>query len=644
MADLNEHSKTNYHMISSQRANDFIKNYENGDQTAVNVLLSNQKREIIEHNRKRLIPIIKTILFCARNNLPLRGHGESGSLKFDNVREDCLSGNQGIFRALLSFRMESGDGDLKSHFDISTKNCTMISSTIQNEIIESMGSVIKQKIVNRVKLSKYFSILCDETTDISTNEQMTICVRYVDLKNCVIREDFLCFVKMVSTTGSEITKTLKHELEKVGLSFDNLRGQGYDGGSNMSGKYNGVQALILNEYPLAFYTHCFSHSLNLCLSKACEVSAIKNMNGIIGTICTFFSSSSKRTEKLKYIIETTLDVNTVKKKKLKQLCQTRWVDRHDAILTFKELYIYIVSTLEDLKHDTNTETSTKATLYGSAITKPDFIIALEVSAKCFSYTFNLSKLLQGKQQDVCNALANVTQVKNALQSIRNDADNSFKEIMETVSKLASIVNIDIKMPRICNRQTKRVNVSSNSPEEYFKVTIYIPFLDSLISQLHSRFDERLKQVLPLQGLIPCNLHLYNDDLILSAASTYENDLPHAISSLSAELHMWRNQWKDTENVPQTAIEAIQHCQDLFPNIKTLLQLFSTLPVTSATPERTFSTLKRIKTYLRSTISQERLNGLALTNINKEENVTVEEIAQDFIKISARRMQLQDWSK
>ena len=54
MADLNEHSKTNYHMISSQRAKDFLKNYENGDHTSVNVLLSNQKIEIIEHNRKRL--------------------------------------------------------------------------------------------------------------------------------------------------------------------------------------------------------------------------------------------------------------------------------------------------------------------------------------------------------------------------------------------------------------------------------------------------------------------------------------------------------------------------------------------------------------------------------------------------------------
>lgn len=87
----------------------------------------------------------------------------------------------------------------------------------------------------------------------------------------------------------------------------------------------------------------------------------------------------------------------------------------------------------------------------------------------------------------------------------------------------------------------------------------------------------------------------------------------------------------TENAPQTAIESMQHCQDLFPNIKTLLQLFSTLPVTSANRERTFSTLKRLKSYLRTTISQERLNGLALTNISKEENVIVEEIIQVFIK-------------
>jgi len=73
-------------------------------------------------------------------------------------------------------------------------------------------------------------------------------------------------------------------------------------------------------------------------------------------------------------------------------------------------------------------------------------------------------------------------------------------------------------------------------------------------------------------------------------------------------------------------------------------LFATLPVTSATPERTFSTLKRLKTYLRSTMSEERLNGLALTNINKKELLSEEEIIKLFSKKATRRMQLEDWSK
>jgi len=117
---------------------------------------------------------------------------------------------------------------------------------------------------------------------------MTICIRYVDNSTFTIIEDFLGFVEMASTTGTAIKDAIKTEIEKVGLSFDFLRGQGYDGGSNMSGKNNGVQALILQEQPLAFYTHCFSHSLNLCLSKACEVVSIKNMTSIVGAVSSFF--------------------------------------------------------------------------------------------------------------------------------------------------------------------------------------------------------------------------------------------------------------------------------------------------------------------------------------------------------------------
>jgi len=85
----------------------------------------------------------------------------------------------------------------------------MISSVIQNEIIDVIGNLVIKKIVERVKLAKYYSILCDETTDVFTLEQMTYCVRYVDVTTWVIREDFLGFIEMVSTTGTVIQNTIE---------------------------------------------------------------------------------------------------------------------------------------------------------------------------------------------------------------------------------------------------------------------------------------------------------------------------------------------------------------------------------------------------------------------------------------------------
>lgn len=75
-------------------------NYETGNEKAVNVLLDSRNKQVIEYNRKLLIPIVKTIIFCPQNNLALRGHREIGSMKDNDTREKCLSGEQGIFSCL----------------------------------------------------------------------------------------------------------------------------------------------------------------------------------------------------------------------------------------------------------------------------------------------------------------------------------------------------------------------------------------------------------------------------------------------------------------------------------------------------------------------------------------------------------------
>ena len=79
--------------------------------------------------------------------------------------------------------------------------------------------------------------------------------------------------------------------DKLGLKKENLVGQGYDGASSMSGIFNGVQKNICDITPHALYVHCAAHSLNLAISKSCNIPEIRNCIGSISTITSFFRKS-----------------------------------------------------------------------------------------------------------------------------------------------------------------------------------------------------------------------------------------------------------------------------------------------------------------------------------------------------------------
>lgn len=118
------------------------------------------QKQILE-NRARLRPIIETILFCGKQNIPLRGHRDDGNTIMEN--ETPLA-NEGNFRALLQYRVQSGDEKLKRHLETCNKNSTYISKTIQNQLIEIIGKLILKEIIEEVKQAKFFTILLDETS------------------------------------------------------------------------------------------------------------------------------------------------------------------------------------------------------------------------------------------------------------------------------------------------------------------------------------------------------------------------------------------------------------------------------------------------------------------------------------------------
>ncbi|KAK2723201.1 hypothetical protein QYM36_001774 [Artemia franciscana] len=110
--------------------------------------------------------------------------------------------------------------------------------------------------------------------------------------------------------------------------------------------------------------------------------------------------------------------------------------------------------------------------------------------------------------------------------------------------------------------------------------------------------------------------------------------------MMAELELWRSKWLKvvTSIFPKTAVQSLAECErGIFPNIHKLLSIFCVIPTSIACVERSFSSMKRIKTYLRSRMSEDRLNGLALLNVHRDVLVSVDEVLEKFAISSARRL-------
>ena len=106
------------------------------------------------------------------------------------------------------------------------------------------------------------------------------------------------------------------------------------GASNMSGKYRGVQARVKEMYPLAMYTHCCNHVHNLDISTSSQLPVIRNAMATISEIRVFLSRSAQRVSIFQDNVEREVSGSAASRQKLKPICATRWVERHNSIIIF----------------------------------------------------------------------------------------------------------------------------------------------------------------------------------------------------------------------------------------------------------------------------------------------------------------------
>lgn len=273
---------------------------------------------------------------------------------------------------------------------------------------------------------------------------------------------------------------------------------------------------------------------------------------------------------------------------------------------FVELFDQVVESLKLISTWKDAETSSLASNLCNFLLQGEFIISMIIVAKCFGVALPLSKHLQRVSIDLGEAMHLAENTVKELEGFRKNANSIFHDIFENAISLSYNFDVSIRTPKTTGKQKNRVNVETVSPEEYYRIAIFIPYIDTFIDQLKVRFTNHKTLLGNFDSLIN---PIADTTKCLSLTETYMNDLNSPSKTvLLSEYNLWQRRLINLEkcNVGN-AMEALSLCNPkIYPNIFKLIQIFATLPISTAQNERSFSSLKKIKTYLRNSMGQVRI--------------------------------------
>jgi len=276
-----------------------------------------------------------------------------------------------------------------------------------------MSDYVLKSIISEILSAGIFSILIDETQDLSRHEQVSVFIRYVH--NLEPKEVFLGFYHTNSTDGESLVDLIKEVLKLNGLKIENIRGQCYDGAASMRGAYKGVQARIRKENSLAVYVHCYAHILNLCLvDLAKQIACVRNMFGTLRTLYSFIGASSKRFSVFEQMLSSDVGPKT-----LKTLCDTRWSCRYEALRSVFHNLTAVIDTLAETA-ESDREFGSDAAALLKSIQTFEFIFSLILLEDVLLKTNVLSKYLQSTTLNYGLVSQMVEETIKSFEELRTD--------------------------------------------------------------------------------------------------------------------------------------------------------------------------------------------------------------------------------
>ncbi|KAL6654915.1 hypothetical protein ACP70R_008380 [Stipagrostis hirtigluma subsp. patula] len=530
------------------------------------------------------------------------------------------------------------------------KDAPMSCPKMQKDLVTASAKETTRLIMQDLG-EENFAVLAGGFNDVYHNDQLTLCLRYVDKKGRVV-ERFVGAARIENMTASALKTAIESLLVDHSLSLCRVRGQGYDGASNLKDYINGLKKLVMDESPSAYYVHCFPHHLHLSLAAvAKENDACIDFFEQLSFLLSIFGISCKRPPVLQagqaqeVLQALQVEIGRCLNQEMFYLDRPDATDRSDATVKLDDshlgshykvvmhIFLFYPTIRRVLimmgKDHTQIAEALKAQTMLRYFESFEFVFMVHLLLEIFGITHVLARylLIKDHRHKIVNAIGVVRTTKKLLALLRED--DGWKKFLKDVTTFCEKHNIEVpSMDGIYEPvfRSKRFFREVKNLHR-FHSEIFLSVINGQLREFNDRFDEvNMDLLVCMESFNPSeSFAAYDKDKLLKLARFYPmdfsgTDLLHLPSHLTHFISDMRRdeRFRKVENLPELSVMLVETKKSLnHPMVYKLLKLVLVLPVVTATVKREFSVVNFMKNKLCNRVGEQLLNDCLVTFVEPE---------------------------
>jgi hypothetical protein len=483
----------------------------------------------------------------------------------------------------------------------------------------SLAQVVEDRLVDRVRKSGVFSVMLDESTDVSVHQNMVVYVRILDqvLGKSKASTHFLGIRQLASATADSITSEVVQLLKDKGIDISGLVGVATDGASVMVGCKKGVVTQLKEVCPGLIGIHCIAHRLALASGAAADsVRYLVKFQEVLNSMYKYFEFSPKNMARLEAVQSV---VEEMKSTRLKQVFHTRWLSFQGSVQSVVDNFPGLVSVFLEDK-------AAKALCMHKSITNYKFLYTAHFLADVLHQLCVLCKAYQRSDISFTDVEPLLRSTVDVLVTLKDDKSGENLGQFLKVAPSEPVVDGD----GLLTFEFRGHTIRDSGAQRSEAVSACDSFVSRVVENLKGRFTSQgdtatLSAV--SQFFTPGSYLTSVSDEVLDEMVSYLGRSGVSVSDIlcrqelvgfrafaKVQIESDKEVFASSGDVAQVAIRA----RASFPMVAAAAERLLVIPVSTVDCERGFSRQNLIKTNLRNTLCIKNLENLMRLAINQEE--------------------------